>query len=167
MPASEAQIAASRANGLRSKGPVSAREKSASRRNSLKHGMTGDGVVLPAEDAAEVERRSAAMLVEMRPSGEMSRYLVNRLARLTVCVERCSSQELAAIAHRADHAEAEFDEARIAEVDETLDRIAREPSTYSRKLRSMPEGIDRMIRVVAHFHWSRPSPLSGGCSHVA
>jgi hypothetical protein len=145
MPASPAQIAASRANGPRSKGPVSACGKLALRRNALKHGMAGQGVVLPEEDSAEVDRRSAAMVVEMRPSGEMGRYLVNRLARLTVCVERCSSQELAAIAYRASHAEAAFDEARIAEVDETLDRIAREPATYSRKLRSMPEGIDRLI----------------------
>src|SRR5258707_9808667 len=148
MPASEARIAASRANGLKSRGPTTAEGKAISRRNALKHGMAGEGVVLPEGDAAEVARRSAAMLEEMRPSGEMGRYLVNRLARLTVRVERCSSQELAAIAYRADHAQAAFDEVRIAEVDETLACIAREPATYSRKLRSMPEGIDRMIALL-------------------
>jgi hypothetical protein len=148
MPRTEAQIAASRANGLKSKGPVTAEGKAASRRNALKHGMTGSGVVLPAEDAAEVDRRSAAMLQEMRPSGEMGRYLVKRLARLTVRVERCSDHELAAIAYRADHAEAEFDEARIALVDETIAYIARDPATFSRRLRSMPEGVDRMIAIL-------------------
>ena len=110
--------------------------------------MAGEGVVVPEGDAAEVDRRSAAMLDEMRPSGEMGRYLVKRLARLTVRVERCSDQELAAIEYRANHARAAFDEARIAEVDDTLAYIAREPATYARKLRSMPEGVDRMIALL-------------------
>jgi hypothetical protein len=148
MAASPAQIAASRANGLKSRGPTTAEGKAISRRNALKHGMAGEGVVVPEGDAAEVARRSAAMLDEMRPSCEMGRYLVKRLARLTVRVERCSSHELAAIEYRAAHAEAEFDEARIAEVDDTLAYIAREPATCTRKLRSMPEGIDRMIAIL-------------------
>jgi hypothetical protein len=148
MPASPAQIAASRANGLKSRGPKTAEGKAISRRNALKHGMAGEGVVLPEGDAAEVARRSAAMLEEMRPSGEMGRYLVRRLARLTVRVERCSSHELAAIEFRAAHAQAEFDEARIAEVDDTLAYIAREPATMARKVRSMPEGVDRLIALL-------------------
>jgi hypothetical protein len=148
MPASEARIAASRSNGLKSRGPRTAEGKAISRRNAYKHGMAGDGVVLPEGDAAEVARRSSAMLDEFRPICEMGRYLVGRLARLTVRVERCSSQELAAIEYRATHAEAEFDEARIAEVDHTISYIAKEPATYARKLRSMPEGIDRMIALL-------------------
>jgi hypothetical protein len=147
MSRSEAQIAASRANGLKSRGPVTSEGKATSRRNALKHGMAVD-IVTPEADAAEVGRRSAAMLDEMRPSGEMGRYLVHRLARLTVRVERCSSQELTAIEYRAAHAEAEFDEARIAEVDHTLSYIAKEPATFARKLRSMPEGVDRMIALL-------------------
>ncbi|WP_435010863.1 hypothetical protein P12x_002151 [Tundrisphaera lichenicola] len=145
MPRTEAQIAASRANGLRSRGPVTPEGKAASRRNSLKHGMTGQGVVVPEGDADEVERRSAAMLDEMRPGSEMGRYLVRRIARLTVRVERCASQELATQAYRADHAEADFDEARIAEIDHTLSYLIQEPATHGRKLRSMPEGVDRLI----------------------
>src|SRR3954471_19905047 len=106
MPASPAQIAASRANGLKSRGPRTAEGKAISRRNACKHGMAGDGVVLPEGDAAEVDRRSTAMLDEMRPSCEMGRYLVRRLARLTVRVERCAARELAANESRAAHAEA-------------------------------------------------------------
>src|SRR5947209_12059187 len=120
MPRTEAQIAASRANGLKSRGPVTAEGKAISRRNALKHGMAGEGVVVPEEDAAEVERRSGAMMKEMRPGCEMGRYLVRRLARLMVRVERCAEHELAAQEYRAGHARADFDEARIAEVDHTL-----------------------------------------------
>ena len=72
MPASPAQIAASRANGLKSKGPTTAQGKAISRRNALKHGMAAE-VIQPEEDAAEVERRSSAMLGEMRPASEITR----------------------------------------------------------------------------------------------
>ena len=46
MEVSEARVAASRANGARSKGPTSEHGKTISRRNSLKHGLTGEGIVL-------------------------------------------------------------------------------------------------------------------------
>ena len=107
--------------------------------------MAGSGVVGPDADSAVVERRSRAMQAEMAPRSEMGRYLVNRLAELTVRVERCSRHERAAIDHLVRHAEAAFDEARIAEVDSTIPMLAREPATLTRRLRSMPEGVDRMI----------------------
>ena len=145
MPVSEARLAANRANALKSCGPKTPEGKERSRRNSLRHGMAGRGVVTPADDSAEVERRTGAMLVEMAPRTEMGQYLVGRLAELTVRVERCSRHERAAVEAQAVHAEAAFDEARIAEVDSTIPMLAREPATMTRRLRSMPEGIDRMI----------------------
>ena len=54
MPASEAQILANRRNAALSTGPKTPEGKEQSRRNALKHGMTGAGVVLadPASDEA-------------------------------------------------------------------------------------------------------------------
>ncbi len=145
MPPSEARIAAARANGSKSRGPATAEGKARSRANAYKHGMAGDGVVLSPVDSAEVGRRSAAMQSEMAPKTEMGRYLVDRLAELTVRVERCSRQERADNEHHINHAGAAFDEARLAEIDGALARIGAEPATFARKLRSMPEGVDRMI----------------------
>ena len=145
MTCSPARLAANRANSLRSCGPKTPEGKARSRANSLKHGMAGSGIVVPPVDSAEVERRTAAMQDEMRPRTEMGRYLVGRLAELTVRVERCSRQERAAHDLRVTHAEAAFDEARIAEVDHAISWIRDEPATHARKLRSMPEGVDRII----------------------
>jgi len=145
MPASEARIAAARANGSKSRGPVTSEGKDRSRAGAFKHGLSGNGVVLPPVDSAEVERRSKAMQAEMAPKTEMGRHLVGRLAELTVRVERCSRQERAANRRHVAHAGSAFDEARLAEVDEALARIGDEPATFARKLRSMPEGVDRLI----------------------
>jgi len=145
MTCSLARLAANRSNASNSTGPRTEAGKARSRRNGLKHGMTGAGVVLLDDDLAESERRAVVMEAEMRPSTEVGRFLVRRVALLTVRVERCSRQEMTATALLAVHAEARFGEDRIAEVDRLLSDIAREPATTARLLRAMPEGIDRMI----------------------
>jgi hypothetical protein len=76
MPTSEARILANQANALKSSGPKTPEGKEKSRQNALKHGLTGEGIVLNDEDAAEVERRYLVMTDEMRPSCEMSKILV-------------------------------------------------------------------------------------------
>ena len=108
MPASAARIQASRANSLRSTGPKIQEGKERSRANALKHGLTGAGVVLPNEDAAEVERRLAAFQEELQPSGEVGRALVRRAAVCSIRMDRSVEQETAAISERVRRAEAEF-----------------------------------------------------------
>ena len=108
MPASEARIAANRANALKSTRPKTAEGEERSRGNALKHGLTGDGVVLPNEDVAEVERRLAAFQEELQPSGEVGRSLVRRAAVLSVRMDRGVSQESAALSERVRQAEADF-----------------------------------------------------------
>ena len=109
MPASEAQIAANRRNAQRSQGPVTPEGKERSRANALKHGLTGEGVVLPNEDAAEVDRRLVAFQDELQPSGEVGKALVRRAALMSVRMDRCVEQETAALSERVRQAEADFE----------------------------------------------------------
>jgi hypothetical protein len=108
MPASEARILANQANAAKSTGPRTPEGKERSRANALKHGMTGEGIVLPNEDAAEVERRLAAFQDELKPTGEVGRALVRRAAVLSVRMDRGVSQETAALSERVRRAEADF-----------------------------------------------------------
>ena len=105
---SEARIAANRANSLKSTGPRTPEGREQSRQNSFKHGMTGAGVVLSNEDAAEVERRSKAFRSELNPSGEVGEVLVRRAAVCSVRMDRGVAQETAALSERVRQAEADF-----------------------------------------------------------
>jgi hypothetical protein len=108
MSASAARTSANRRNAELSTGPRTPEGKERSRQNALKHGLTGEGVVLPNEDLAEVERRLAAFQDELKPSGEVGRALVLRAAVLSVRLDRSVSQETAALSERVRQAEADF-----------------------------------------------------------
>ena len=107
MPASEAQILANRRNAERSTGPKTVEGKERSRANALKHGLTGAGVALTIEDAAEVERTYSAFEADFRPTDEMGRILIRRAATCAVRMERSVLQETAALNERVLQAQAE------------------------------------------------------------
>ena len=146
MPASEARIQANRANCLKSTGPRTARGREQASRNSLKHGLTGSGVVVHDQDAAEVEARNQALQAELAPQSTMGAILVRQMALLSVRMERGARQELAAIAVRVRHAADDFDEERIERADQLLEQIGDAPRGNLRRLKKMPEGVIRLGR---------------------
>ena len=99
MKTSEARIKANKANSAKSTGPSAAGQEK-SRRNGLKHGMTGQGIVLHEADAAEVERRHQALNAELAPKSVMGAILVGQMATLSVRMERGAKQEFASVATR-------------------------------------------------------------------
>ncbi len=145
MNCSPARLAANRANASRSTGPRTEEGKAASRGNALKHGLTGSGVVIPAEDAGRVADRMRSFEAELGPTGEVGRALVGRAALLSVRLERCVLHESAATSERMRRAVDDFDEARLDQVDRLVDGLDDDPAAAVRKLRRMPEGVDRMV----------------------
>ena len=115
MSCSAARLAANRANALKSTGPKSPAGKLASRRNSLKHGLTGQGVVVPDEDAAEIAARFEQFQAELAGDGSATtRFLAERLAVLSVRLDRSVRHEFAATAERVRRAGEAFDQAQSA-----------------------------------------------------
>ena len=108
MAASEARILANQANAQKSTGPKTEAGKEKSRQNSFKHGLTGEGVVMSVDDAAEVARRSVAFKDEFRPSGEVGEALVRRAAFLSVRLDRAMMNDTDAVDERVKKARAEF-----------------------------------------------------------
>jgi hypothetical protein len=144
MVASQARILANRANSLKSTGP-SPEGRLISRRNGLKHGLTGQGVVLADRDADEVEARDAALQKELAPQSQMGQILVRQMATLSVRMERAAKQESAAIERNVRHAAEDFDQSRLDQAERLLGALGEEPRANLRKLRRSPEGVDRLI----------------------
>ena len=146
MACSPARLLANRENAKRSRGPTTPEGKSRSRRNSLKHGMTGAGIVLPSEDVVAVAARFSEFEADLKPRNGVARYLVERTALLSVRLDRCARQESAMLSEKVLHAEGDFDERRIAEAEALMAGLAAEPAANARALRRTPEGVDLMIR---------------------
>ena len=146
MPSSEARISANRANALRSTGPKTAEGKERSRQNAVKHGLTGNGIALPDEDGAVVEERFDSLREQFDPRTPMGGILVKRVAMLSVRLDRSYRREAGATAARVLGAGDAFDDARKAEAENLLRRIAAEPVTNHRRLMATPEGVDALIQ---------------------
>jgi hypothetical protein len=71
-----AQSAASRANGARSRGPVTAEGLARCRRATARHGLRGRFELLPGEDAGTFERLRAAWYRRVRPADAEQAKLV-------------------------------------------------------------------------------------------
>ena len=149
MEVSDARLTANRANSTLAKGPTSDRGKSISRMNSLKHGLTGEGIVLLEGDQAEVEIRVEALRDELQPQSILGTMLIRKIATFSVRSERAAEREAerenAAIAERVRNAIDEFDEQRGVRVDALVGALFDSPSGAVRNLRRMPEGVDRLL----------------------
>jgi hypothetical protein len=130
MPTSEARVQANQKNAAHSTGPKTEAGKERSRQNSLKHGLTGAGVVLIEADAAEVERRTLKFADELMAVGEVGQAVVRRAALNSVRMERGADQQAASLTQRVRQVEADFvapegvDEAEAAQLRAEAVRIA-------------------------------------------
>jgi hypothetical protein len=145
MPATEAQIRSARENGSKSRGPVSPEGKANSMRNSFKHGMSGNGIVLPKSDLAAIEDRIDAYEADMRPRSPAGQDLIRRLATLAYQMDLTTRHQFAATAMKVRHAGPDFDEARLDAADDLFGALGEAPRNNLRRLRKSPEGIDRLV----------------------
>ncbi|MFO1049015.1 MAG: hypothetical protein U1E52_14080 [Geminicoccaceae bacterium] len=98
-PRTPAQIAASRRNGARSHGPVTAEGKARASRNAVKHGLTAmTHLVIAGEDEGELEELTFRMLVETGATSEIEARLARRLAVAFWKGERAERMEVALLA---------------------------------------------------------------------
>ena len=82
-----------RANAQKSTGPRTAAGKQRSSLNALRHGLTGQTVVLPSEDHSAYQHHSQAFLNEYRPKGATETQLVQSLIDTAWQLNRAASVE--------------------------------------------------------------------------
>jgi hypothetical protein len=88
-PRSAAQIEASRANGAKSNGPVTAQGKHRSSQNAILHGLTAtEHTLLMTEDPVQYKEVVEAFIDDLRPATKAELRLVEKLANLDWRLER-------------------------------------------------------------------------------
>ena len=87
------RAAVNKANAQKSTGPRTAAGKQRSSLNALRHGLTGQTVVLPTEDHSAYQRHSHAFLDEYRPKGATEIQLVQSLLDTSWQLNRASAVE--------------------------------------------------------------------------
>ena len=98
-PRSEAQIAASRANGAKSKGPVTEEGKARAALNATRHGLLSTLTVAYGERSDSFIRLSATLYDTFDPIDEHERNLVDTMVSAIWRRSRCLSIETAGISH--------------------------------------------------------------------
>ena len=141
-----ARLEANRQNAARSTGPKTVEGKERSRRNSLKHGLTGAGIVLPTEDLPAIEARFADFEADLQPRGGVARFMVERAALLSVRLERSALHEAASLsasilAIEATEGAADPD----AAMDRLFEALQARPAQARRELLDQPAGVDRLV----------------------
>ena len=76
----ERQIAASRANGAKSRGPVTPAGQRNSAGNNVRHGLLARTIVLDCESAERFDALHASLTAELQPASGIERALVENMA---------------------------------------------------------------------------------------
>ena len=105
-PRSEAQIAASRANGAKSQGPVTEEGKARAAKNSRRHGLLGRLTVMETERSEAFIDLSADLYANFEPLDEHERNLVDTMIIAIWRRTRALGMESAGLSHiiRKQHA---------------------------------------------------------------
>jgi hypothetical protein len=138
------QIEANRNNALRSTGP-SPEARDRTRRNALKHGLAGRGVVLPFDLEHDVAERIAQWTEALKPADHFQAWAVAQAALESIRVERCQQQEADLRALLALGAELSWDEIRALDAAELAERLRRSPALVRRQLRKTVQGCELLL----------------------
>jgi hypothetical protein len=156
------QIAANRRNALKSTGPISEEGKKQSRRNSLKHGLAGSGLVLPLEERSAVDERIAEWHSSLKPFDNYETWLLEVIAVESIRIDRCRIQDRVLREERIHCADDSWDTDQCQAADELAAKLVKDPAAAA-KLRKTVAGasilIDRwqaLSRALKNGGWSEP-----------
>ena len=90
---SDAQCEANRRNAAQSTGPKTEEGKEKSRRNALKHGLTGAGIVQPLEDEARLQADIDKWSADVNPQNELERAMVKAIVIAEHQIDRARVME--------------------------------------------------------------------------
>src|ERR1700682_1926582 len=87
------RAATNRANSQHSTGPRTEAGKQRSALNALRHGLTGQTIVLPSDDLIAYERHCKGFFIDYQPKSNTENFLVQTIADVTWRLFRISGLE--------------------------------------------------------------------------
>ncbi|HEV3164818.1 MAG TPA: hypothetical protein VGZ22_12385 [Isosphaeraceae bacterium] len=139
------QIEANRLNAQKSTGPKTGERKERTRRNALKHGLSGAGIVLPEEEAEVVNERLGQWLSSLKPCNGYEMWLAEQVAIESVRVDTGQRDQIVLRGLQVHRAQTCWDEDRRLAAEELALRLSRAPAVVSRQLRRTPQGCDCLL----------------------
>ena len=161
------QIEASRVNGAKSKGPVTAAGKQRSSQNSIRHGLASKVVLLANESREEYDRVLNAYIARYRPADEPERDLVGDIVAARWRLNRTLALEAASFDHEMDRQSAAIDQDYEVIDEETRCALALKALTDFAIETARKLGTSQQISatIAARFHTHRIT--SGRCRRAA
>lgn len=92
------QIAASRRNGARSRGPLSTEGKAISARSALDHGLTAKSLLLPGEATQRFDQLLQSLVLQYQPQTDAEFLCLEEMAAAKWRIRRAWTLELATLA---------------------------------------------------------------------
>src|SRR4051812_42585251 len=138
--ASIRQLNANRENAQKSTGPKSDEGKSRSRRNALKHGLSGSGIVLPDEASDALEARTEEWRPQYRPTTRQGEWFFRQVVACSVVIDACQAHDRTLTEYAALRAELNWDADRAAAIEKLAEKLPMKPHVVSRQLRRSKHG---------------------------
>lgn len=143
----EARVEANRKNASLSTGPRSPDGKAMSSKNAVRHGLLGGDLLLPDEDAAELERFRAGVLERLQPEDDVERFMADRVVANAWRLRRLYRMETEVL-RRLKYNGTEVDFGVALERDlhhgDNLPKLARYESMLDRGLRRALHELERL-----------------------
>ncbi|WZO98270.1 hypothetical protein EP7_005330 [Isosphaeraceae bacterium EP7] len=142
---SQKRIEANRRNALLSTGPKTAEGKAKSRRNSLVHGLAGEGAVLPEDTMQAVRERAEQWNSSLRPANAFEMGLVETIAIESIRIDRCRVEEQLARDFRARQTNDCWADERKAEAARLARSLPARPDETASRLSVTAPGCEWLI----------------------
>lgn len=139
------QVEANRANAKKSTGPATVEGKAASRRNSLEHGLAGEGVLLPDDISAAVAERKKFWRQRFEPNDAHEEWLLDQMVVSSVRVDFCQSREAGLQGYFCRRASRFWDQDRENEVSDLTAKLLKQPARTVQKLKMTKQGVEWML----------------------
>jgi hypothetical protein len=145
MAVSEKQRLANIRNAQKSTGPKTQEGKQASRANALKHGLSGEGVVLPQKMAQAVEQRLASWLPLLKPEDEMQLWYAKRYCIESVRIDYCFQEEPILLNELTQKARESWELNRTLEARQLMRRLHNRPEIVQGQLLQTKQGCEEIL----------------------